>query len=177
VERLASLPGEVILLGLGALPPRLLGEVAAGLSKAYRLSWRPGPPLHRPTYAFNETRSQYNAPAILRRLAALRPPGSRGLALGLLDGDLFLPEEGEFVLVDADRASGAAVLGLSRLAGDPAVLRRRAQVQAVQALGHVLGLPGCVDHRCAMYPAHDAADADRKETGLCAACRASLGLS
>jgi archaemetzincin len=164
----------VVLVGLGTLPPRILGEVAAGLKEALGLAWRHGPSLDRPAYAFNEARGQYHAPAILRRLSALR--SGRALVLGLLDGDLFLPEDGEFVLGDADRAAGAAVLGLARLAGEPSALRRRAKVQALQSLGHVLGLPVCPDHRCAMYPARDASDADRKGPGLCGSCRTALGL-
>jgi archaemetzincin len=176
LERPVPLAAEVTLVALGTLPPRLLGEVAAGLSQALGLAHRPGPPLDRPSYAFNEARRQYHAPAILRRLAALRPAGGRGVALGILDGDLFLPDDGEYVLEDADRDGGAGVLGLARLAGEPAAVRRRAQAMAVQVLGHLLGLPACSDHRCAMFPARDAGDADRKGPGLCAGCRAALGL-
>ncbi len=175
-ERLAPLTAEVTLVGLGTLPPRLLAEVGAGLKQALGLALRPGPPLDRPAYAFNEARRQHHAPAILRRLAALRPAGGRGVVLGVLDGDLFLPEDGEYVLGDADRDAGAGVMGLSRLAGEPAELRRRAQVQAVQVVGQVLGLPACTDHRCALFVAHDLADVDRKGPGLCAGCRAALGL-
>jgi archaemetzincin len=168
-------PTEVVVVSLGDLPPRLLAEVAAGLKPLLGLGWRPGPPLDRPAYAFNEARRQLHAPAILRRLAGLRP-GSGAPVLGLVQGDLFLPDDGDFVLFDADRDSGAALVGLARLGAEPVALRRRAQVEAVHALGHVLGLATCLDGRCAMYPSRDAADADRKGPGLCASCRAALGL-
>jgi archaemetzincin len=165
---------DILLVGLGDLPPRLLAEVGAGVKAALGLGWRPGPGLDRPAYAFNEGRRQYHAPAILRRLAGLRT-APRAPVLGILAADLFLPDDGEYVLSDADRDAGAAVVALGRLGSDLPALRRRAQVEAVHALGHVLGLAACNDGRCAMYPSRDVADADRKGPGLCASCRAALG--
>ncbi len=173
--RARAVPGQLVVVALGALPPRLLGEVAAGVSGALGLRWKPGPPLDRPGYAFNETRHQFHAPAILRRLAALRD-GSRSAVLGLVRGDLFLPEDGEYVLGDVDRGSAAAVVGLGRLGADPPTLRRRAVVEALHAMGSVLGLSSCLDYRCAMFPARDVGDVDRKGPGFCVHCRAALGL-
>jgi len=166
---------DVLVVGLGDLPPRLAPEVAAGVKAALGLGWRPGPSLDRPAYAFNEARRQYHAPAILRRLGALRS-APRVPVLGLLEGDLFLPDDGEFVLADADREAGAAVVALGRLGVEPGAVRRRVQVEAVHGLGHVLGLSTCGDGKCAMSPSRDAADSDRKGPGLCASCRAALGL-
>ncbi len=164
-----------VVVALGDLPPRLLPEVAAALAPALGLGWRHGPALDRPTYAWNAGRRQFHAPAVLRRLAGLRP-ASRAPVLGLVDGDLFLPDEGDYVLFDADRDLGAAVVGLGRLGPDPVALRRRAQVQAVHALGHVLGLAACSDARCAMHASSEPADSDRNGPGLCAGCRSALGL-
>ena len=59
---------------------------------------------------------------------------------------------------------------------DPERLRRRAQVEAVHELGHLLGLSHCADPRCAMFLSHKPSDADRKGPGLCTACRGALGL-
>jgi archaemetzincin len=165
----------VVVAALGDLPPRLLSEVAVALGPALGLAWRPGPLLDRPTYAWNAGRGQYHAPAVLRRLAGLRP-ASGAPVLGILDGDLFLPDDGDYVLFDADRDLGTAVMGLKRLGADPAHLPRRAQVQAVHALGHVLGLAPCSDSRCAMHPTGEPSEADRKGPGLCASCRSTLGL-
>ena len=164
-----------MVVALGDLPPRLLPEIAAVLGPALGLGWRHGPPLDRPTYAWNAGRSQYHGPAILRRLAGLRP-ASGAPVLGILDGDLFLPDDGDYVLFDADRDMGTAVMGLKRLGTDPAALQRRAQVQAVHALGHVLGLAVCSEPRCAMHTSSDPFDGDRKAPGLCSSCRSTLGL-
>lgn len=167
---------DVLVVGLGDLPPRLLPDVAGGLREVLGLGWRSGPSLDRPTYAFNATRGQYHAPAVLRRLSALRS-SPRQPVLGIVDGDLFLPDDGEYVLCDADRDSGAALVALGRLGDDPAAVRRRAQVEAVHALGHVLGLALCGDGRCAMSPSRDPGESDRKGPRLCASCRAALGLT
>jgi archaemetzincin len=171
-----ALPSQVILASLGTLPPRVLGELAQGFRQALGMGWQPAPPLDRPAYAFNEARRQYHAPAILRRLASLRNgAGRRAPVVALLDGDLFLPDDGEFVISDADRAEGTAVLALARLAGDPAALRHRLLVEGLRLVGQLAGLAACAEHRCAMFTSRDATDADRKGPSLCASCKAALG--
>ncbi len=173
--RARSLPPELLVVELGDLPPRLLSDVAEAVAGVLGVRWRAGPALDRPAYAFNESRRQFHAPAILRRLAALR--GSPRIAvLGLLRGDLFLPDDAEYVLCDVDRGAGAALVGLERLGQDPDVVRRRAQIEALHGMGSVLGLSSCLDYRCAMFPARDVGDVDRKNPGFCAHCRSALGL-
>ena len=173
--RARNLPSQLLVVELGALPPRLLSEIAEAVAGALGVSWRAGPALDRPAYAFNESRGQFHAPAILRRLAALRESPATAV-LGILRGDLFLPDDAEYVLCDVDRGAGAAVVGLGRLGPDPAILRRRAQIEALHGLGSVLGLSSCLDYRCAMFQARDVDDVDRKTPGFCSHCRAALGL-
>ncbi len=167
-------PTAVVLVSLGAVHPRLLQEAGEGLLETLAVAPRAGPSLERPQYAFNKDRSQYHATSILRRLATLRAKDAP--VVGILDVDLFLPDAA-YVIGDADRDAGAAVFSLARLAsGDPDVLRRRARVETIHAAGHLLGLSHCGDFHCAMFFSRDAADCDRKRVGLCAACRAALGL-
>jgi archaemetzincin len=170
-----KVPAEVVLVALGTLPPRVLTELAHGLRDALGTSWYPGPLLDRPAYAFNEARRQYHAHAILRRLRTLRG-GAPAPLLGVCDADLFIPEDGEYVIAEADRDAGVAVLSLARLAGEPEALRRRARVEGLSVLGRLLGLSSCHDFRCAMFASIDAHDADRKGPGLCASCRGALGV-
>jgi archaemetzincin len=165
----------VVVAALGTLPPRVLSEVAQGLRTALGVTLRPGPPLDRPTYAFNEARRQYHAHAILRRLRTIRGRAPAPV-LGICEGDLFIPEDGDYVIGDADRDGGVAVLSLARLAGEPAVVRRRARVEGLAVFGRLLGLSACADHRCAMFGSMHAQDTDRKGPGLCAGCRRALGL-
>jgi archaemetzincin len=167
-------PAEVLIVSLGAPPPRLVGDVASALRDVLAILARTGPSLERPAYAFNEGRAQYHTAAILRRLGGLRTGGTP--VLGVADFDLFVPDA-PFVIGDADRDAGTALFSLSRLGhADPDRVRRRARVEAVHEVGHLLGLAHCADYRCAMFLTREPADADRKGPGLCPGCRAALGL-
>ncbi len=168
-------PNHVMVIALGAVAPRLVQAAGEALRETFAITTRAGPSLDRPQYAFNKDRAQYHATSILRRLSSLRQKGAP--VVGILDGDLFLPDA-PYVIGDADRDAGAAVFSLARLShGEPDAVRRRARVETVHGAGHLLGLSHCTDFRCAMFYSRDAADADRKGPGLCASCRAALGLA
>ncbi len=167
-------PPHVIVVALGGVAPRLVQAAGEALRDILEIAARPGPSLDKPQYAYNKDRAQYHATSILRRLSGLRAKDAP--VVGILDVDLFLPDA-PYVIGDADRDAGAAVFSLHRLShGEPDVVRRRAQVETVHGAGHLLGLSHCSDSRCAMFFSRDAADSDRKGPGLCASCRAALGL-
>jgi len=165
----------VLLVALGGVAHRLVQAAGEALRETLEIASKVGPSLDRPQYAFNKDRSQYHATSILRRLSTL---GGTGVpVVGMVDVDLFLPDA-PYVIGDADRDAGAAVFSLSRLShADPERVRHRVQVETVHGAGHLLGLSHCSDFRCAMFFSRDAADADRKGPGLCASCRAALGLA
>jgi archaemetzincin len=147
------------------------GEALQELAVAFKV----GPSLDRPQYAFNKDRGQYHATSIIRRLATLG--GQAVPVVGIVDVDLFLPDA-PYVIGDADRDAGAAIFSLARLShAEPDRVRRRTQVETIHGAGHLLGLSHCTDFRCAMFFSRDAADADRKGPGVCASCRAALGLA
>ncbi len=178
-----SLPERTLLVPLGPLPRGLLDDVARELQAVYGPAAALGPPQQRPAYAFNKDRDQYHSTAILRRLALSRGPGETVPVLGLTDVDLFIPDL-PFVFGEADRDAMSAVVSVARLQHgpegrpvEPERLRRRAQVEAVHELGHLLGLSHCLDSRCAMYLSHKPSDSDRKGPGVCAACKGALGLA
>jgi archaemetzincin len=163
----------VVIVGLGTVQPKLLAAAGEAL-RELEVTAKLGPALDRPQYAYNKDRKQYHATSILRRLSSLRQKSAP--VVGIVDGDLFLPDA-PYVIGDADRDAAAAVFSLSRLShAEPEVVRRRAQVETLHAVGHLLGLSHCTDFRCAMFYSRDAADVDRKGAGLCASCRAALGL-
>lgn len=169
-------PALIILVGLGQVAPRTLHDAAHGLKDVLGIPSKLGPGLDRPKYAFNESRGQYHATSILRRLSQLGSGSNHAPVIGISDVDLFLPDA-PYVIGDADRDASAALFSLFRLShGDPEVVRKRAQVETVHAAGHLLGLSHCPDARCAMFLSRDAADSDRKGPGLCGACRAAIGL-
>lgn len=169
-------PPHILLVGLGNVPHRLLVDAADALRGVLDMAAKHGPSLDRPQYAYNESRGQYHATSILRRLSSLRTGPGGAPVVGIVEGDLFLPDAA-YIISDADRDAGAALFSLARLShGDPEHLRRRTQVESVHASGHLLGLSHCSDFRCAMFLSRDAADSDRKGPGLCASCRTALGL-
>jgi archaemetzincin len=169
-------PALILVVGLGQVAPRTLADAGAALKDILGIPWKAGPTLDRPKYAFNESRAQYHATSILRRLSQLGSGANNTPVIGVADVDLFLPDA-PYVIGDADRDAGAALFSLFRLShGDPEMVRKRAQVETVHAAGHLLGLSHCPDARCAMFLSRDAADSDRKGPGLCGSCRAAIGL-
>jgi archaemetzincin len=166
----------VLIVALGDVPPKLLADARHALHDVLGIASKTAPSLDKPKYAFNESRAQYHATAIVRRLASLRGGANGPPVVGIVDVDLFLPDA-PYVIGDADRDAGAALFSTARLShGDPEQIRRRVQVETVHAAGHLLGLSHCGDFRCAMFLSRDAADSDRKGPGLCASCRAALGI-
>ncbi len=168
-------PPHVLLVALGGVSHRLVHAAGESLQDTLEIGAKIAPSLDKPQYAFNKDRGQYHATSILRRLSSMRSQAVP--VVGIVDVDLFLPDA-PYVIGDADRDAGAAIFSVARLAhADPDKLRRRVQVETVHGAGHLLGLSHCSDFRCAMFFSRDAADADRKGPGLCASCRAALGLA
>jgi archaemetzincin len=164
------------VVALGSVGQKLRAGVRQALEEVLHLDVDPGPVLERPGYAFNEARGQYHTAAILRRLSALRPGLEPLPVLGLADVDLFLPDA-SYVLGDADRDAGAALVSTARLVTkDLGRLLARARVEAIHEAGHLLGLGHCADYRCAMFLSREPVEVDRKGPGLCHACRTALGL-
>ncbi len=180
--RAAPVAPRVTVGPVGPLPAGLLPEVGRAIQEAFGASVTGAPAQVRPEFAFNKDRRQYHSTAVLRRLDALRPRGDAGPVLGIVDVDLFVPEQA-FVFGESDRAAGSALVSVFRLKGSdgrgvpPERLAHRARAEAVHAVGQLLGLSHCNDFRCAMYPSHTPADSDRKGDGLCAPCRTALGRS
>jgi len=169
-------PSRIVVVALGAVGPRLTAAVRDALREGLLLQAMSGPALERPRYAFNEARGQYHTAAILRRLSALRPAREPTPVLGLADVDLFLPDAA-YVLGDADRDAGSALVSVHRLGTrDLARLAQRAAVESVHEAGHLLGLGHCLDYRCAMFLSREPAEVDRKAPTLCRGCRVAVGL-
>jgi archaemetzincin len=178
-----AMPSRFVLVALGPVPRALLADIGSALTQVYGPPVEVGPAQQRPAYAFNKDRNQYHSTAILRRLGQLRSEPLAPPVLGVTDVDIFVPDA-PFVFGEADRDARTAVVSLSRLAhgpdgkpAEPDRLKRRAQVESVHELGHLLGLSHCQDAHCAMFLSHKPSDSDRKGLGLCGACRSALGLS
>jgi archaemetzincin len=174
------LPARFLLVPIGALPKGLLPDLTTALQEVFGVASDLGAALVKPDFAFNKDRQQYHSTAVLRRLDTVRPKGRDEPVLGVVDVDLFVPDM-PFVFGEADREARTALVSVHRLKGTdgravtPERFTHRSRVEAVHAMGHLLGLSHCNDFRCAMFLSHTPADSDRKGTGLCTACRSAIG--
>lgn len=174
------LPDRFLLVPVGPLPPGTLTGLAAALQEIYGPPSERIPPQVKPDFAFNKDRQQYHSTAVLRRLEALRPRGQDAPVLGVVDVDLFVPDQ-PFVFGESDRDARSALVSVYRLKaadGRPVTADRyghRVRVEGAHSVGHLLGLSHCTDFRCVMYLAHTPSDSDRKGEGLCGACRSAIG--
>ncbi|WP_373047616.1 peptidase M54 [Vulgatibacter sp.] len=167
--------GTLSVVSLGNVHRGLLELAAATAAQHFELVTVIDPGLAEPQYAFNPTRKQHNASAIVRKLgqAHLKPGRDAILALGHID--LFEPEM-DYVIGDGDRDFRAAVVGLSRLRDgrDDERFTRRVQLMSLWGAGQAIGLRSCDDARCVMNLPERADDLDRRSGGFCAPCKQQL---
>lgn len=161
------------VVSLGNVPRGLLEAAAAGASQLFALTPHLGPALAEPGYALNSSRSQYNASAIVRKLAKVRQrPDDVICGVGPLD--LFEPD-GDRLIVDGDREEGACVVGYARLGADgDERLLARLTAAGVVAVGRAIGLRDCDDARCAMGAATSPEALDKRQLKLCVTCETAL---
>jgi archaemetzincin len=176
------MPTKATLVILGTISKEMIHDVVEGIRNTYGFGVKMAPMQQQPQYAFNKDRKQYYSTAILRRLAQLQPD-SEDPVFGLTDADLFVPDA-DFVFGEADRSGMSAVVSIARLQegfngrpADAAKVRKRVQTEVTHELGHLLGLSHCDDSKCIMFLGETVRDVDKKGPGLCASCKAAVGLA
>lgn len=168
---------RLLLLPLGDTPTAPCRELATDLASLLSLDTRLASvraPL--PDDGYDPRRGQTLAPRVLRGLRAARGT-SDALVLGIANSDLYAPGL-TFVFGQADIAGGVAVISLTRLypafygrAHDEATFRRRAAIEGVHEVGHLLGLRHCASRSCVMFFSSTMSDSDEKGPIFCRNCR------
>jgi archaemetzincin len=159
---------------LGPFPAEVAIELAARTSRrlplACRVARTPTPPLE-----LIPGRTQADADRALAGLEALPVPEGT-IVLGLTAHDVGSPLftyffgrarlNGRAGLVSTARLSP----GFYGLPDDPATMLRRAEIEVLHEVGHVLGLAHCRDFACLMHVTTDVEMLDSRGTAYCSAC-------
>lgn len=175
---------DVVLVPFGETPLAPMQDAAEDLGRITGLSTRVSPErMSIPEDSYDVRRGQFQSPRLLQRLRAARtsPDGwiRRGstLLLGVATVDLYAPGL-SFVFGQADTVGGVAVISLTRLypafygrSHELESFRRRAAIEAVHEVGHLLGVHHCDDRHCVMFYSSTIADSDRKGPLFCSSCR------
>ncbi|MEZ4600416.1 MAG: archaemetzincin [Syntrophotaleaceae bacterium] len=123
--------------------------------------------------ACRERSCQFDSHLFLQQLPLRKP--AQSLLLAVTVADLFAPGM-NYVFGSADPRTGCAVISLARLvpAASRMLLLRRALVEAVHEIGHLLGLGHCRKTGCVMHFSSCLSDTDRKQPAFCPHCRKVL---
>jgi archaemetzincin len=132
-----------------------------------------------PRFAFDRTRSQYSAVAILQRLVEQCPADAVRI-IGITNNDLFIPML-SFVFGQAQLQGKGAVVSCARLRQEfyglpprPALFHTRLAKEILHETGHTFGLTHCKDPACVMSLATGITQVDTKGGGFCKGCTALM---
>ena len=134
-----------------------------------------------PEAAYNPSRNQYNAQAVLNDIfGKITLDVSTEVALIVTDVDLY-SQELNFVFGIADKSKATCIISLARLRNefyglkpDNSLFLKRTVKEAVHELGHTWGLDHCHNLKCVMYFSDKLSDTDKKESSFCQECRKNL---
>lgn len=159
---------ELLLLPLAFGDARGLAELARNLSNT-GLDVTVAPNQNIDPGCYVAARDQYRAD----KLVAEAQRAATGHVLAVTEVDLYAPGL-NFVFGMAP--GRAAVVSVHRLrpGADEPLLQQRLFKEAVHEVGHSFGLGHCIDRHCVMSFSNSLAEADRKSSDFCHACRKRL---
>lgn len=166
---------KVVIVPIGEIDPQsiawLIEKLHLYLSQQIELH----EPIEMPLEAYDPSRKQYYATAILKELLKFSPT-SESKMLGITREDLYA-QGLYFVFGEAFVDGRAAVISMKRLypefyrqPADPPKFGLRMAKEAIHEIGHTLGLNHCPDIRCIMHYSNSIEDTDRKGPGFCPDC-------
>jgi len=170
--------GVVGVLRLGSVGEAVLNIVAANLQEILHVPVDILPARQAPEFAYSESRKQYHAALILKKLAESRQPHPRILAL--VSVDLFIPVL-THVFGEAQMGGRAAVVSLHRLRHKEEGARvsldtyyERAVKVALHEVAHTFDLVHCKQPECIMRFSSGPSDLDELPLFFCEYCEAFL---
>lgn len=162
------------VMPIGDVAQDVLKHTLLIIDEKFNIPARLGATLTMPTFAFNPTRSQFNASIILEEIRKVKEP--RALkALGITEQDIFAKGL-NYVFGQAVLGGCCCVISLSRLRlgtdvpGGRRLLIERIEKEVVHELGHTFGLRHCSNPRCVMYFSSNLLDTDKKQAVFCPEC-------
>ncbi len=162
------------IIPIGDIEQDVLRHVLRIIKEKFNTGALMGPALPVPSFAFDPTRSQFNASTILEEIRkSITPDALKGL--GVIEQDIFAKGL-NYVFGQAILGGCCAVISLNRLrtgtglpGGRPLFLQR-VEKETTHELGHTFGLRHCSNPRCIMYFSSDLTDTDRKQAVFCPEC-------
>lgn len=172
IERIAVIP-------VGSVERPIVDYLNTHLARILGKRVEAASPIEDPSYAYNKTRRQYLAEAVLLKLAQIRD-SLKGRLLGITGVDLYL-QDGSSAFGHASQERKVALVSMRRLRdeyyGLPAnveKLEERVLKEAVRQLGLTYGLRGCKNPLCTMFNTRELFDLDIKRPFLCSTCRRAI---
>jgi archaemetzincin len=166
-------------VAIGSLPDGMLGHLAGFLGAVTRTRCAPEETVIDPSPAWDAHRGQYDCRRLFPVLEVLARR-SGGRVLGVADVDLYSAVF-TFVFGEAKLGGNAGMISLHRLRpeeyglpADEALVRRRAEREALHEVGHLLGLVHCRQANCVMRFSGSVEEVDLKESRFCPECRSHL---
>ncbi len=165
--------GYIYVVSFGDVEDRVLLADAVNLKEIFDIEVRISKVESELSYAYNPSRRQYHAGAILNKLSGISYPDMVRL-IALVSFDLY--EEGlNFVFGEAQYGGRYAVVSTFRLKHlDERLFFERVFKETNHELGHTFGLRHCEDPYCVMSFSNSIVDVDRKSRDFCPKCRRKL---
>jgi archaemetzincin len=165
----------VTICAVGPVDESILEHIAKFISARCGLFCKISSSTENPTYAYNDSRRQYNSKLILKHLLHQCSKDTFRV-FGVTWADLYVPIL-KYVYGLAQIDGQCSIISLHRLCpkfyNQPAnshLLLTRVEKSVVHELGHTFGLIHCRDRRCTMYSSTRIEDMDFKQSELCPTC-------